>query len=305
MNRLREIESFVGVVESGGFAAAADAEGVSRAWMSRTVQDLERRLGARLLNRTTRKIALTAAGEAYYRSCREILLQLDSAERRAQNERDHACGDLRISAPVSFGIAHLAPLWAGLLERAPHVRLAITLSDALVDVVAEGFDLAIRIARPAESSLVHRRLASTPLFLCASPSYLSRHGTPHTPADLATHRSITYGHSSDKPDWRLIERATGLEHVARAPAVMSTNNGETCVAAAEAGVGLVLQPGFLVMNSIERGLLVPVLDDFTPPPIGIYAVYPSRHQLPAKTRVTIDYLAQQWSDAPWTRPLRR
>ncbi|MGF6605288.1 DNA-binding transcriptional LysR family regulator [Paraburkholderia sp. WSM4175] len=300
MNRLREIESFVSVVDAGGFAAAADASGVSRALMSRTIQGLEARLGARLLHRTTRKVALTAAGEAYYRSCRDILEQLDIAERAAQDERSRASGELRISAPVSFGIAHLAPLWAGLLLRAPEVRPVIALSDALVDIVAEGFDLAIRIARPVASSLVHRRLASTPLVMCASPSYLERHGVPGTPADLSAHQSVAYGYFSERHEWRMRERATGREHTGRPRPVMSANNGETCVAAAEAGVGLVLQPAFLVMDSVARGRLVPVLDEFTPPPIGIYAVYPSRVQLPAKTRVTVDYLAEQWRDAPWT-----
>lgn len=299
MNRLREIESFVSVVDAGGFAAAADAGGVSRALVSRTIQGLETRLGARLLNRTTRKVALTAAGEAYYHACREILEQLDSAERTAQGERERASGELRISAPVSFGIAHLAPLWAGLLQRAPDVRPVIVLSDALVDIVAEGFDLAIRIARPVESSLVHRRLASTPLLMCASPSYLERHGVPSTPADLALHQSVAYGYFSERHDWRLVEHATGCVHVGRPRPVMSANNGETCVAAAEAGVGLVLQPAFLVMDSIARGRLVPVLQSFAPPPIGIYAVYASRVQLPAKTRITVDYLAAQWRGAPW------
>jgi DNA-binding transcriptional LysR family regulator len=299
VNRLREIESFVSVVDAGGFAAAAEANGVSRALVSRTIQALETRLGARLLHRTTRRIALTAAGKAYYQSCCEILEQLDSAELAAQGERGRASGDLRISAPVSFGIAHLAPLWAGLLARAPDVRPLIALSDALVDIVAEGFDLAIRIARPAESSLVHRRLASTPLVMCASPSYLERHGEPLTPADLSAHQSVAYGYFSERHDWRLCERTTGREHVSRTRPVMSANNGETCVAAAEAGVGLVLQPLFLVIDSLERGRLVPVLENFTPPPIGVYAVYPSRAQLPAKTRVTVDYLAEQWRDAPW------
>lgn len=304
MNRLREIESFVGVVQSGGFAAAADLEGVSRALMSRTVLELEKRLGARLLHRTTRKISLTAAGEAYYRSCREILQQLDTADQLAQNERANASGELRISAPVSFGIAHLAPLWGAFLKRAPDVRPVIALSDSLVDVVAEGFDLAIRIARPVESSLVHRRLASTPLVMCASPEYLERHGTPKVPADLSSHQSIAYSNFCERNEWRLLEHSTGIEHVARTHPVMAANNGETCVAAAQAGVGLVLQPGFLVFQSIERGLLVPVLEDFAPPPIGIYAVYPSRHQLPAKTRVAIDFFAEQWADAPWASPVR-
>ncbi|WP_027214368.1 LysR substrate-binding domain-containing protein [Burkholderia sp. WSM2232] len=300
MNRLREIESFVSVVDAGGFAAAADANGVSRALVSRTVQALETRLGARLLHRTTRKVALTAAGEAYCRACREILERLDSADRAAQGEGARASGDLRISAPVSFGITHLAPLWAGLLARAPDVRPVIALSDALVDIVAEGFDLAIRIARPAESSLVHRRLANTPLVMCAAPSYLERHGEPLTPAELSAHQSIAYGYFSERNDWRLRERASGREHIGRPRPVMSANNGETCVAAAEAGVGLVLQPLFLVMESLSRGRLVPVLEGFTPPPIGVYAVYPSRAQLPAKTRVAVDYLAEQWRDAPWT-----
>jgi DNA-binding transcriptional LysR family regulator len=305
VNRLREIESFVSVVDAGGFAAAAETAGVSRALMSRTIQELEARLGARLLHRTTRKVALTAAGDAYYRSCREILEQLDSADRAAQGERGRASGELRISAPVSFGIAHLAPLWAGLLARAPDVRPVITLSDALVDIVADGFDLAIRIARPAASTLVHRRLASTPLVMCASPAYLERRGVPATPAELAGHQSVAYGYFSERHEWRLRERATGREQVGRPRPVMSANNGETCVAAAEAGVGLVLQPLFLVMDSLARGRLVPVLEAFAPPPIGIHAVYPSRLQLPAKTRVTVDYLAEQWCDAPWAVPRPR
>lgn len=303
MNRLREIESFVGVVESGGFAAAANQEGVSRAMISRTVLELEKRLGVRLLHRTTRKISLTAAGETYYRSCREILQQLDTADQLAQSERTNPSGELRISAPVSFGIAHLAPLWGAFLERAPDVRPVITLSDSLIDIVGEGFDLAIRIARPVESSLVHRRLASTPLVICASPAYLERHGTPRAPADLAGHQSIAYTNYCERNEWRLFDHATGTELVARIRPAMSTNNGETCVAAAQAGVGIVLQPGFLVFESIRRGLLVPILEGFTPAPIGIYAVYPSRHLLPAKTRVAVDFLVERWVDEPWTHPI--
>jgi len=295
MDRLLEMQTFCAVVEAGSFVAASDALGMSRAAVSRYLGELESRLGIRLLHRTTRRLSLTGEGEVFYVRCRELLAGVEEAEAEITSRSDVARGLLRINAPVSFGISHLAPLWGEFHARYPDVALSIDLSDRLVDIVEEGFDLAIRIATLQNSTLVSRRITSTRLIACASPGYLSAQGTPEAPADLASHRIIGYSNFTTGNDWPF-EGPEGATSVRVRP-WMQANNGETCCAAAVAGQGVVLQPGFLVQKDLEAGRLVELMPEYRSTELGVYAVYPTRKFVTPKVRALVDYLVSAFPEA--------
>jgi DNA-binding transcriptional LysR family regulator len=297
MNKLREIECFIAVVESGSFVKAAVTLGISKTAISRYVADLEARLGTRLLQRTTRRLSLTEPGQRYVERCRQILAELDEADAMAGEQDGQPAGPLRINAPHTFGVLHLAPLWPTFLARHPQVSLDITLSDRLVDIVDEGFDLAIRITRLPDSSLVHRRLAGTRMVLCASPDYLGRHGIPQHPGELAHHETVGYSYFSHRREWRF-DGPDGPVSV-RTHARLIADNGDTCLAAAVAGAGIILQPAFLVQDALRDGQLVEFLPEYTQGETGIYVVYPTRKYLSAKVRVLIDFLVEAFAMPGW------
>lgn len=299
MDRFREIEAFVTVIEEGSFVAAGDALHLSKAAVSRAVLELEKRLGARLLQRTTRRLSITEAGRAYYDRCKQILAELDEADSVVGTVTGHAVGKLRVNAPVSFGIRHLSPLWGEFLRRYPQVELEIDLSDRLVDVVDEGFDAVVRISRLVDSTLVHRKLASTAIIACASPAYVSAHGLPEHPEALSRHATIGYEYSASGDVWRF-ENDDGVVEVTTRPRARA-NNGETCRALALAGQGIAIQPDFLVADDLAEGRLVNVLPGFCGRDIGIYVVYPSRKHLSVKVRALVDFLAESFAEAPWQR----
>ncbi|RLQ23322.1 LysR family transcriptional regulator [Seongchinamella sediminis] len=288
MDRLLEMQSFASVIDAGSFVGAADALGLSKAAVSRHVNALESRLGVRLLHRTTRRLSLTAEGELFLSRCRELLAGLEEAEAEVTASSAVASGLLRINVPVSFGLRRLAPLWGEFRRLHPQIRLDITLADRVVDLVEEGFDLAVRIGVLENSSLVARRLAESRLLVCAAPAYLAEHGAPAHPAELRDHSVIAYSYHSGGDEWRLQGPQGGVS-VRVNPAIQS-NNGDTCVAAALAGQGLVMQPDFLVDDAIARGELVTVMPDYVAGTLGVYAVYPSRRHVALKTRVLIDFL---------------
>ncbi len=291
MDRVEQMQAFVAVVDTGHFVTAADALGLSKAAVSRAVNGLEARLGVRLLHRTTRRLSLTNEGEIFLGRCRQILAELEAAEGEVGERRAEASGRVRVNAPVSFGVQHLAPLWGAFRAQHPGVELEVILSDRLVDLVDEGFDLAVRIGRLASSSLVGRQLASTRLRVCAAPEYLDAHGRPAHPRDLPGHAVIAYSYSAAGDDWTL-EGPDGAVTVTTRP-VMRSNNGDTCIAAAVAGQGIVLQPGFLLHPWRADGRLEEVLPGWEAPALGIHAVYPSRRHLLPKVRVLIDFLARR------------
>ena len=293
MDRFQQMQVFAGVVDAGSFVAAAEALGMSKAAVSRHVAELESRLGVRLLHRTTRKLSLTEEGEVFHVRCREVLAELDEAEAEITARTGNAVGVLKASAPVSFGLLQLAPLWAGFLAAHPLLELDLTLSDRIVDLVDEGFDVAVRIARLPSSSLVSRRISSTRLMLCASPQYLRKHGTPRTPADLAKHTVLAYSLLSVGNTWTF-EGPDGTASVTVRPRV-HTNSGDTCRALALRHAGVILQPSFLVEADVEGGKLVELLPRYRTPELGIYAVYPSRQHVPAKVRHLVDYLAKSFA----------
>lgn len=300
MDRFREMENFVAVVEAGSFVAAGEALRVSKAAVSRSVMELETRLGARLLQRTTRRLSLTEAGRAYYARCRQILAEVEEADGAVGEVTGHPVGRLRVNAPFSFGILHLAPQWGPFMERYPDIELEVTLSDRYVDVVEEGFDAVVRISRMQDSTLVYRRLATTRILVCASPAYLACHGTPASVQELALHPVIAYSYASQGDTWRFTT-ADAEEEVLTRPR-MRTNNGDTCREVALAGQGIVLQPDFLVGGDLAAGRLVEVLPEAQGPEIGIYIVYPSRKHLSLKVRVLVDFLAAAFAEPGWRVP---
>jgi DNA-binding transcriptional LysR family regulator len=298
MDRFQEMRALAAVVEAGSFVGGADALQVSKAAISRQVADLEARLGVRMLHRTTRRLSLTAEGEIFYARCRELLASLDEAEAEATAGRGEAVGELKVSAPVSFGLLHLAPLWGDFLAKHPAVSLELTLSDRMVDLVDEGFDLAVRIARMPSSSLVSRRLTGTRMVLCATPKYLKKHGKPAHPAELASHEVLAYNLLSTGDVWSF-EGPDGAATVKVRPR-MHTNSGDTCRAVALRHQGMILQPSFLVSEDLRSGALVEVLPQWKSLELGVYAVYPTRKHLLPKTRLLVDFLVAAFARNDWS-----
>ena len=298
MDRFRELETFVTVVETGSFVAAAEKLLISKSVASRIVQDLEERLGGRLLQRTTRRLSLTDSGRTYYQRCKQILEELQEADDDVGVASGKAVGLLKVSAPVTFGVLYLADLWGRFLREHPQVTLDVSLGDRLVDLVGEGYDLAVRItAQPQDTSLVARKLAATRMVMCASPQYLERHGTPGTPADLAGHQFVGYSYAATGDTWKL-QSPLGPETL-RAEPRLRANNGDTCKAAALAHLGIIFQPAFIVSTELQQGRLVEILADRHAEKVNIYAVYPSRRLLSAKVRALVEFLAAAMRDADW------
>lgn len=297
MNKFIEMQTFAAVVNAGSFVNAADALELSKAAVSRHINELEDRLGVRLLQRTTRRLSLTTEGEVFYARCETLLAQLDEAESEMSSRTVEASGLLKINAPVSFGILHLASIWGDFTERHPKVSLDISLSDRVVDLVEEGYDLAIRIARLENSSLVGRKLSSTRLVLCASPKYLKKHGPPKHPSDLVNHSILAYSYLSLRDEWAF-DGPDGQVTVKTFPKI-NTNNGDTCKAGALAHRGIVLQPTFLVGDELKSGALVEILPSFKSIELGIYAVYPTRRFVPPKVRLMIDFLVAHFRQTRW------
>ncbi len=294
MDTIDAMRVFVAVVERNGFSAAADALDISTTAVTRQIAALEKRLSARLLNRTTRRVSPTSTGAAYYQRCVQLLAEFDALEASVGAQALQPSGRLRINAPVSYGIARLAQLLPGYSARYPQVELDLSLSDRLVDMVEEGFDLAIRITRQPSPSLIARRLAQARILLCAAPSYLARRGAPDTPHALAEHDFLSYTYSATGDNWTLQgpQGETSVNLTAR----MRANNGEVLREAAIAGMGIVAQPDFIVGPALADGRLVPVLPEWQLPSIDIHAVYASRSHLAPKVRSFIDYLVECMDD---------
>lgn len=280
-----------------GFVKAADALQLSKAATSRYMSELESRLGVRLLHRTTRKLSLTREGEVFHARCKELLAAVDEAEAEMTTRAGAAVGLLRVNVPFSFGLMYLAPLWAEFMKQHPRVTLDVTLSDRLVDLLDEGYDLAVRIARLPSSSLISRKLTSTRMILCASPAYLSEHGTPAHPSQIAQHAVIAYTLLSTGEQWEF-QGPQGPVTVKVTPR-LRTNSGETCCAAALQHQGIVLQPSFLVGAHLQSGALVELLPPYRAAELGVYAVYPTRKHVAPKVRVLIDFLAETLKVRTW------
>ena len=297
MDRFEEMRVFAAVVDAGSFVGASDALEMSKAAVSRYVGELESRLGVRLLHRTTRKLSLTPEGEVFHARCKELLGSVEEAEAEIASRSGEASGLLRLNVPFTFGLLHLAPLWVEFMRLHPKVTLDVTLSDRVVDLVEEGFDMAVRIARLPNSSLVSRQLTSTRMVLCASPAYLRERGTPTHPAELAQHEVMTYSLFSMGERWEF----TGPEgpvSVQVTPRLRS-NSGDTCRLAALRHQGIVLQPSFLVGPDVAASALVELMPRYRSIELGVYAVYPSRRFVAPKVRLLIDFLVEAFRMQAW------
>jgi DNA-binding transcriptional LysR family regulator len=299
MDRALEMQVFCTVVDKGSFVGAAEPLDMSKAAISRYVSGLEERLGARLLHRTTRRLSLTDEGRQFYHQAREVLAMMDEAEEAVSSASPEASGVLRVNAPVSFGVLHLAPIWADFMSAYPKVELEISLSDRLVDLVDEGIDAAVRIARMENSSLVGRRLASTRMCLCASPAYLAGHAPIGKLSDVEQHKVVAYSNFASGNEWHF-EGPLGSQSV-HTRSVVRCNNGDTCRAITLAGGGVSLQPSFMVAEDLRRGDLVEILPEYRSVELGIYVVYPTRKHLPVKVRMLINFLMERFAQPDWER----
>lgn len=304
---MQHMAVFARVVANGSFSAAARDLGVSTAVVSRRVSALEARLGIQLLHRTTRRVALTDEGASYHESVVRILQEVEEAEAAASSGRAEPKGLLKVAMPASFGHRHIAPLVPRFAHRYPQVELALKLSDRPVAIVEEGFDLAIRIEELADSSLAARKLAPNRRVVCASPEYLKKHGEPRRPAELEQHNClIAISDQGSMSTWDFRE-PSGKRGEVRVKGRYACDNWEVLRDWALAGLGIALKSTWDVRDHLEDGSLVPVLRDYTfGTDVGIYAVYPHRRHLPAKTRVFIDFLADSFGPEPyWDRPAAR
>lgn len=296
MDKLAAMAVFVRVVDRGSFTAAAEDLRLSRAMVSKHVQDLEAHLGVRLLSRTTRRLALTEEGRLYHARCVDILSDIAEAEQGAAERQAEPQGLLRLNGPVSFGTRYLTPAIAAFTAAHPKVRVDMVLVDRVVDLVDEGYDLAIRIGVLASSSLIARRLAPCRLVACAAPDYLGRHGIPRHPVDLAGHNCLGYSLGLLSDGWRF--HGPEGEVVVPITGNLTVNNGDALRMAALSGQGVIVLPTFIVGADLSAGTLRPVLEDYALPEMGIHAVYPPGRHLPAKVRSVIDFLAARFGEAP-------
>jgi DNA-binding transcriptional LysR family regulator len=296
MDRLRAMEIFVQTVDAGSFSAASRALNTSVASVTRYVAYLEEHLGIRLMQRSSRKLALTEGGTTYYARCRQILDDLADADSQVGATAVQAKGVIKLSVPVSLGVHYLAPRWPEFLSRYPDVALDLSITDRVVDILEDGFDAAIRVGRLTDSSLVARKLAPARVVVCAAPSYLARRGAPTDVADLAAHDCLIYTSVSPADEWTL-QRQGDTRHV-RVAGRVNANNGDTLRAAALAGQGILAQPAFLVGPDLAAGRLVEVLPGWEMEEMGIYAVYPSRRHMSGKLRALLDFLGQAFGPEP-------
>lgn len=294
---LQQLSSFLAVVRAGSFVAAAQATGLSKAAISRHVAELEAQLGVRLLHRTTRRLSLSDDGQTFHGRALELVAAIEELEAETASSGGEAMGRLRINAPLTFGNLHLAPLWPRFIAANPKVSLDITLNDRVVDLVDEGYDIAIRVTNRLDPQLLSRRLASSRMVLCASPGYLQAHGRPAHPHELAGHQVVAYSYWSTGDDWTF--RGPEAEVSVRVIPRIHTNSGDTCRTAALEHQGIILQPDFLVGPDLKRGALVELMPDYRSIDLGIQAVYATRKHMPMKTRRLIDFLVEAFIEPRW------
>ncbi len=295
MDRLDEIKAFVAVADALSFTHGARKLGVSGAQISKMVARLENRLGQRLLNRTTRDVSMTDTGQAYLERARELLSNFEALETSVKDQSGPS-GLLKVSAPVSFGKGQLTPALLAFAGGCQNVALDVTFADRMVNLVEEGFDVAIRIGHLTDSSLVARRLAAVQMVTCAAPAYVAAHGAPDTVDDLARHEAILDTNLRDATLWRF-GRPGAMAEV-RVHGRLRFNGAEACVAAAVAGFGVVRTPAFAAADDLRAGRLVPLLPNVEPELIHVHAVYPHARHLAAKVRAFVDFLVARYAGEP-------
>ncbi len=306
MDKFADLDAFTAVVESGTFSAAGERLGVAKSVVSRRVSQLESRLGSRLLHRTTRRLALTDAGKNFYQRAVQILADLDDAEQSVTEDEKttELRGSLKLAAPLSFGLLHLSNAIAGFLCEHPAIELNLDLNDRNINLVEDGFDMAVRIGVLKDSTLVARRLGTVRHVTCASPKYLQQFGEPAHPDELHQHIGLQYSNVTYKQQW-CYETPEGKTVFGQPQIRIRSNNGESLAAAAVAGLGITTGPAFILGRYIKENSLVTLLNAYQRPSVGIYAVYPPGRLIPKRIRAFSDFLAGRFGDQPyWDEGLR-
>ena len=289
MDKLNAISVFCKVIETQSFTQAANQQNISVAMASKLVSQLEEHLKTRLLQRTTRKIVPTEAGMLYYQRCQAILLDLSEADSSISNMATSLQGNLLISVPRDFGLLYISPNLPKFIALHPNLHVEIEFNDKRIDLVAEGYDLALRIGYMQDSSLVARKISSSPMHFIASPSYLEARGIPLTPDDLEYHQGLLYKSSLNQVHWQST-KANQIQRYKIQSKVVS-NNGMALLEMTKAGLGISNAPDFFVKDALASGELVEILSEYKQKPLDIYVVYPNRRHLPAKVRAFIEFLA--------------
>jgi DNA-binding transcriptional LysR family regulator len=306
MDKLPDVEAmalFAKVAETGSFARTAEAYGLSKGTVSKAIARLEARLGARLFHRSSRRLSLSETGQTLLVRASRILAEAEAAETEAAAQSAAPRGKVRLAAPMSFGMKHLAPAIPEFLDAYPDVELDVHLDDKRVDLVAGGFDLALRIGVLEDSSLVARRLCAVRLHVVGAPSYLARRGRPVRPADLREHACLSYAYLPSGDLWRFTG-PEGAEESVRVSGPLTTNNGDAIVASVCAGAGLAQQPDFIVYEEVRAGRLEVVMGDWAAAPLALNLVSPPGRQRPPKVQVLAEFLVGRFAAgrAPWTQP---
>ena len=296
MDRLTRIRVFINVVEAGSFSAASERLGLSRAAVSKYVSQLEEFLGGRLLNRTTRHVSPTESGRIYYERCKEILQNLEEADGLVSGLSGQPKGTLRVTCPTYFASQHLLPLVEEFNQLYPDLKVEIMCTERIVDLVDEGYDLAIRMTKTPDQELIARRLARCRHIVAASPDYLAKNPIPRVPEDLKQHRCIVFSYHISAI-WPFTK--DGGDYSVKVPAALKTNNPDVLLESTISGMGITLMPTFLASDAIRGGKLRLVLQNYQTIDLDIYVVYASRHHLPVKIRVFIDYLKERITDPPY------
>lgn len=298
MDRFADMQMFVKVVESASISAAAERLEVAKSAVSRRLAELEARLGVQLLQRTTRRLNLTDSGRSFYERCLRILADLEEAEIAVSQAHGALSGKLRLALPLSFGLLHLTPFINAFAAEHPDLEFDLDLNDRQVDLMQEGFDLAVRIGTLSDSSLIARRIAVVRHMACASPAYLEKHGTPNTPEDLAQHVCLGYSNLANPGLWAYTDAQDNRGRI-QVPIKLKANNGDFLSRAAIAGQGVILQPTFYMADAICRGDLVPILCNYRWPEVNAYALYPPTRHLSTRVRALVDFLVEKFSGEPY------
>jgi len=298
VDELKRVGVFTRVVEAKSFSEAARQLGVAKSAVSKQVSLLEKEVGVRLLNRSTRRISLTEAGDIFYRHCQDIVTRTHVALDELRQYQNQPTGTLKVSSPISFGTSHLVPVIKELRALYPHLKIELLLEDRIINMVEEGVDLAIRVGWMQESNLVAKKLCEVPMVVFASPDYLAKMGVPKKPCDLLDHHFISMSLFKAPLRWNF--EKNGNSETVQVHSSVKSNSPDAVVSLAVAGQGISALANNMVFKHIESGALMPVLSSFNLKPVGIYAVYPHREHMPPKVRAFMDFLSRRCDQAPWS-----